>query len=381
MRMPIFRRMKHRGAIIPIVLLSSLLFTACGGNSPTILNPTGPVAVQEANLFWFILAVATLVFVVVEAVLIWSIIRYRERPNTPAPRQIHGNNTIEIIWTVAPSLFLFAVLTGTIYTMFNLTNISSTNGSIPEIRVAAVGHQWWWEFDYPNQHVNNADTLYLPQGSVVHMDLQSSNVIHSFWVPSITGKTDVIPGHLNQKIFRADQVGEYHGQCAEYCGTQHAHMYFNVIVLDTNAFNAWVSNEQQSARTPTDALALQGQKIFTGSGGCTGCHGIVGVNLNSFDAAKTNSGLSATALVGPNMTHFAERRFIAGGVLIASEGHNWANEQACQLVNGKLANKDNCGLYQWLHDPQAVKPGNDMVISSLSDSQIYALIAYLQSLK
>ena len=229
MRIPIFRRMKHRGAIIPIVLLSSLLFTACGGNSPTILNPTGPVAVQEANLFWFILAVATLVFVVVEAVLIWSIIRYRERPNTPAPRQIHGNNTIEIIWTVAPSLFLFAVLTGTIYTMFNLTNISSTNGSIPEIRVAAVGHQWWWEFVYPNQHVKNADTLYLPQGSVVHMDLQSSNVIHSFWVPSITGKTDVIPGHLNQKIFRADQVGEYHGQCAEYCGTQHAHMYFNEI--------------------------------------------------------------------------------------------------------------------------------------------------------
>src|SRR6266513_2393517 len=177
--MPIFRRMKHWGAIIPILLLSSLLFTACGGNSPTILNPTGPVAVQEANLFWFILAVATLVFVVVEAVLIWSIIRYRERPNTPAPRQIHGNNTIEIIWTVAPSLFLFAVLTGTIYTMFNLTNISSTNGSIPE------------------------------------------------------------------------------------------------------------------------------------------------------------------------------RRFIAGGVLIASEGHNWANEPACQIVNGKLANKDNCGLYQWLHDPQA----------------------------
>ncbi len=96
MRMPIFRRMKHWGAIIPVVLLSSLLFTACGGNSPTILNPTGPVAQQEANLFWFILAVATLVFVVVEAVLIWSIIRYRERPNTPAPRQIHGNRWLRL---------------------------------------------------------------------------------------------------------------------------------------------------------------------------------------------------------------------------------------------------------------------------------------------
>jgi len=107
--------MKHWGAIIPVVLLSSLLFTACGGNSPTMLNPTGPVAAQEAGLFWFILAVATIVFVAVEAVLIWSIIRYRERPNTPAPRQIHGNNTVEIIWTVAPSIFLFAVLANHLY--------------------------------------------------------------------------------------------------------------------------------------------------------------------------------------------------------------------------------------------------------------------------
>jgi len=159
-------------------------------------------------------------------------------------------------------------------------------------------------------------------------------VIHSFWIPSITGKTDVIPGHDNQKIFRADQVGEYRGECAEYCGTQHAHMNFNVIVLDTNAFNAWVSNEQQSAQNPTASLAQQGQKLFKGSGGCTGCHGIVGVNLDSFQAAKTSSGLDASGLVGPNLTHFAERRLIAGGILIASDGHNWANDPACQLVNG-----------------------------------------------
>ena len=381
MRMPIFRGMKHWGKVLPVVLLSSLLFAACGGNSPTILNPTGPVAAQEANFFWFILVVATFVFVVVEGVLIWSIIRYRERANMPAPRQTHGNNTIEIIWTIVPSVFLFAVLGGTIYTMFNLSNISSTNASIPSIQVAAVGHQWWWEFDYPNQHVVTADTLYLPQGAVVNVDLISRNVIHSFWVPSITGKTDVIPGHLNTKIFRADVPGEYRGMCAEYCGAQHAHMNFNVVVLDTNAFNAWVSNEQQHAQTPTDALALQGQKIFTGVGGCTGCHGIVGVNLNSFDAVQTTSGLPTTALVGPNLTHFAERQLIAGGVLTTSDGHDWANEPACQLVNGKLVDKNSCGLYLWLHDPQSVKPGNDMVIGSLTDSQIYALIAYLQSLK
>src|SRR6266581_8139284 len=150
--------MKHRGAIIPIVLLSSLLFTACGGNSPTILNPTGPVAQQEANLFWFILAVATLVFVVVEAVLIWSIIRYRERPNTPAPRQIHGNNTVEIIWTIAPSLFLFAVLIGTIYTMFGLNQFSVNR----QIEIRVVGHQWWWEFDYLHENIVTADEIHIP---------------------------------------------------------------------------------------------------------------------------------------------------------------------------------------------------------------------------
>jgi cytochrome c oxidase subunit 2 len=379
--MPIFRGMKHWGKIIPVVLLSSLLFAACGNNPLTMLNPTGPVASQEAGLFWFILSVATFIFVVVEGVLIWSIIRYRERPNSPAPRQIHGNNTIEIIWTVLPSLFLFAVLAGTIYTMFGLQNISSTNGSIPQIQVRAVGHQWWWEFDYPNQHVVTADTMYIPKGAVVNMGLRSNNVIHSFWVPSITGKTDVIPGHDNQKIFRADQVGEYRGECAEYCGTQHAHMTFFVVVLDTSAFNAWLSNEQQHAQNPTSSLALQGQKFFSGAGGCTACHGIVGVNLDSFDATKTSSGLSATSLVGPNLTHFAERNLIAGGVLVASDGHSWANDPACQLVNGQLADKNSCGLYQWLHDPQGVKPGNDMVISSLTDAQIYQLIAYLQSLK
>src|SRR6059058_1690213 len=260
--MPIFRRMKHRGAIIPIVLLSSLLFTACGGNSPTILNPTGPVAAQEAGLFWFILAVATIVFVAVEAVLIWSIIRYRERPNTPAPRQIHGNNTVEIIWTVAPSIFLFAVLAGTIYTMFNLQNISGTSGA-GRLEVQVVGHQWWWEFDYPNQHIVTADTLYVPKGWVIQAYLISNNVIHSFWIPEITGKTDVIPGHNNHQIFRADQAGVYRGICAEYCGTQHAHMEFNVVVFDRyDEYTSWISSQQRAAQTPTDALALSGQKLF-----------------------------------------------------------------------------------------------------------------------
>src|SRR5438132_12489096 len=131
--------MKRWAIILPLMLLSSLLFAACG-NSPTITEPKGIVASQEAGLFWFILVVATIVFVAVEGWLIFSIVRYRERPNMPQPRQIHGNNTVEIIWTVAPSIFLFAVLGGTIYTMFGLQNVPLTF-----LPVNVVAHQWWWE--------------------------------------------------------------------------------------------------------------------------------------------------------------------------------------------------------------------------------------------
>src|SRR5713101_9464034 len=174
MRMPFFRGMKRWGILLSAMFLSSLLFAGCGGNSPSILNPEGPVADREAGLFWFILVVATIVFVFVEGWLIFSIVRYRERPNMPQPRQIHGNNTVEIIWTVAPSIFLFAVLAGTIYTMFGLQNISGSN---PPVEVQVVGHQWWWEFNYPHDHVVTADTLYIPRGSVITADLISNNVI------------------------------------------------------------------------------------------------------------------------------------------------------------------------------------------------------------
>ncbi len=375
MRTSLFRGKRRWGLLIPAVLFSSLLFASCSGDPANIIDTAGPVANKEAGLFWFILGVATFIFVVVEAVLIYTIIRYRARPNSPEPRQLHGNNTIEIIWTVVPSIFLFAVLAGTIYTMFGLQQPAGNH-----LEVKAVGHQWWWEFDYPAQHIVTADTLYVPKGTVVQVDLVSNNVIHSFWIPALAGKTDVIPGHDNTRWFTADTAGTYVGECAEYCGTQHAHMQFNVVVYDSaDQFNTWVSSQQQAAATPSGTLAQQGLQIFKGEGGCQACHGIVGVNLNTSDDPKGQS------LVGPNLTHFGSRSLIAGGVLAvsngASNGHSWANDPACQLVKGKLANPDSCGLYKWLHDPQGVKPGNDMVIGSLTDDKIYALIAYLQSLQ
>ena len=376
MRMPKLRGMKRWGLILSAVLLSSLLLAACGENSPSILNPSGPVAHSEANLFWFILVVATIVFVAVEALLIVSIVRFRERPNSPAPAQTHGNNTVELIWTIVPSVFLFIVLVGTIYTMFGLTNFTSANSRPLQIRV--VGHQWWWEFDYLNEHVVTADELVIPVGTRIEAQLLSQNVIHSFWVPELFGKTDVVPGHNNMSIFQADNIGTFRGQCTEFCGLQHAHMNFEVIVKSQDDYNTWLSAQEQSASsTPTDPTALAGQKLFLGSGGCQGCHGIVGVNLK--DDQHLNSGADASVLVGPNLTHFGSRREIAGDVL------QW-DPATCVVVtgsNGQPTIKDPgaCGLYQWLKDPQAVKPGNDMVIRSLSDTEIAQLIAYLESLK
>jgi cytochrome c oxidase subunit 2 len=373
--MPLFRGMKHWGKLLPVMLLSSLLLASCGENSPSILNPSGPVASKEANLFWFILIVATIVFVVVEGLLIYSIVRFRERPNSPMPTQIHGNNTVEIIWTIVPSVFLFIVLVGTIYTMFGLTTFSSSNNRTLEIRV--VGHQWWWEFDYLNEHIVTADELVIPVGTRIEAHLLSQNVIHSFWVPELFGKTDVIPGHANMSVFQADQVGEYRGQCTEFCGLEHAHMNFYVIVKSQDEYNTWVTAQEQSASTtPTDPTALAGQKLFLGSGGCQGCHGIVGVNLK--DDQHLNSGADASVLVGPNLTHFGSRNQIAGGVL------TW-DPASCVVVSGsdgqpKIENPNACGLYQWLKDPQAVKPGSDMVIRSLSDTEIAQLIAYLETL-
>src|SRR5215472_6887779 len=337
--MPKFRGMKRWGLILSVVLLSSLILAACGENSPTILNPAGPVALKESNLFWFILVVATIVFVAVEAALIYSIVRFRERPNSPAPVQTHGNHTIELIWTIVPSVFLFVVLVGTIYTMFGLTSFTSANNRPLEIRV--VGHQWWWEFDYLNEHIVTADELVIPVGTRVEAQLLSQNVIHSFWVPELFGKTDVVPGHNNMSIFQADHVGTFRGQCTEFCGLQHAHMNFYVIVKSLDDYNAWVTSQQQAAaKTPTDPNALAGQKLFLGSGGCQGCHGIVGVNL------KSENDPLAKSLVGPNLTHFGSRRQIAGGIL------TW-DPASCVVVAGsngqpKIQNPDACGLYQWL---------------------------------
>jgi cytochrome c oxidase subunit 2 len=224
--------------------------------------------------------------------------------------------------------------------------------SASSLHVRAVGHQWWWEFQYEDTSpvLVTGDELHVPVGTVVHVDLTSDNVIHSFWIPQLTGKTDVIPGHDNSLVFKADTAGNYRGECGEYCGTQHANMNFVVVADQPDAYSAWLNGQMALAATPTTDQQKSGQSLFMHAG-CAGCHTITGVNAQPGQKGPT---------IGPNLTHFGSRQLIAGGVLSNTPEN----------------------LAKWLADPQGIKPGNDMVLPQpLDPSQISDLVAYLESLK
>ncbi len=385
MRMPVFRRTKTKRWLVILsgLLLSSILFAACGEQSPSILDTAGPVADNEKTLFWVIIIVATVVFLGVEGALIYSISRFRDRPGRPNPQQLHGDLRLELIMTAIPALFLLIILGFTIRGLIQVSPEAEPAASAdhPKIKVIAIGHQWWWEFYYPEWKFNTADSMHIPVGATVHVDLYSNNVIHSFWVPNLTGKTDLVPGHSNTKWFIADKSGTYEGICAEFCGAQHANMRFNVIAENNDTFQTWVSTQQQAATTPAPSndkhSAAQGLSVFQNA--CTSCHGIVGVNnVTAYADTKRDCDKNpdrdpkGACLLGPNLTHFGSRGLIAGGVLTN-------NIEACQDPNDpKLY--ENCNLAKWLRDPQGIKPGNDMNVQ-LNDDQIRALVAYLENLK
>lgn len=345
-------RLKRWTAVALLALVASAILSACGDNSATITNPQGPVALRESNIWWFILILASVIFFGVTIVLLISVFRFRARPDAPEARQIHGNTTIEIIWTAVPTLVLFGILAVTVSTMFSLAKPADPN----TLNVTALGHQWWFEFRYPNNgNVVTADELHVPVGTTVDVKLFTDNVIHSFWIPELAGKTDMIPGHDNRLWFKADKTGTYRGECAEFCGAQHAHMDFYVVVQDQAAYSAWLAQQQLGPANPAAGTAeARGQAVFR-SAGCSGCHAI-------------GTPPKGAVLIGPNLTHFGSRGYIAGGVLTNTT--------------------DN--LKQWVYNAQGVKPDSDMPsfdgsaapqFKQLTPSQLDDLVAYLQSLK
>ncbi len=213
-----------------------------------------------------------------------------------------------------------------------------------QMTVKVIGHQFWWEYQYPDLGITTATELVIPTDKVVNLELSSVDVIHSFWVPQLNGKTDAFPNHVNVTWIQANTPGAYYGQCAELCGAGHANMRVVVVAKTQEEFDQWVKQQQAGPVEPTEALAQQGQQILS-AGACIGCH--------------TISGTAANGKTGPNLTHAGSRAWIAGGMLNNTEGN----------------------LRRWLANPPAVKPGSIMPNLNLTKTEIDALTAYLQSLK
>jgi cytochrome c oxidase subunit 2 len=278
--------------------------------------------------------------IVVSVALAIILLRFRERPGADGlPRQIRGHTALELAWTIAPALVLLVIAIPTIQVVFRTQGAAAPPNAL---QVTVRGWQWWWEFRYPGLDVVTANELRLPVGRPVVFTLDGPDVIHSFWVPQLGGKRDVVPGRLNRITLTPDRAGEYWGQCAEFCGASHANMGLRVIVEEPAAFDRWVAAQTAPPPEP-DGAAAEGKAIYVRSA-CVGCHTIRGV--------------SAGAL-GPDLTHFGSRALFGAGL--------WPNDPE--------------HLVPWLKDPPALKPGAKMPNLALTDDEAGALAAYLMSLK
>lgn len=325
-----------------IYLISAgLLLSGCSLTDLRVLNPGGYIAGKETSLFWIVLAMSAVVFLIVDGGLVVILIRNHERKGDGAPpRQIYDNRLIEAIWTGIPVVIVVALFVMTVVTM---RAVAAPAPSPNDVNVSVVGHQWWWEFDYPGLGIKTANEMHIPVGAKVQISLTSVDVIHSFWVPELAGKTDVIPGQNNTMWLTSDKVGTYVGQCAEFCGAEHARMYFRVIVQSQADYAAWVANMQKPPAPPTDPVAIQGKQLVT-QGVCQGCHTIDGTNMKG--------------TIGPNLTHLFSRDTFAGG--------SYPLTQENMII--------------WLQDSGSMKPGNDMQNVHVPDQDLQAILAYLSTL-
>ncbi len=343
-RLPNFIR--YAGVLMAVAAL--LAAAGCSG-LPAMLKPASENASSIANLIWVTFGIAAVVFVIVEGVLMLTIARYRNKPGAGMPRQSTGNTAVEIAWTAIPAIALAVVFALTLGTLNYLTTAPTwAKGASPtqHVNVRIIGHEWWWEIQYPDLGITTANEIHVPVGADVSFKIESTDVIHSFWVPQMGGKTDAIPGHINNSWWHVTEAGRFTGQCAEYCGTEHALMRLVVYADPPDTFNAWMAN-QKSPPLATDKLAPDeklGQQIVM-THACTACHYI--------------QGTKAVGRIGPDLTHFASRSTFAGA---SFENHG---------VN----------VGAWVYDPQKMKPGNKMPGLGLSLAEAQMVAVYMESLK
>lgn len=335
------RPLRHFRTLIALAIAFGLLAFAlpglAGPNPQTTLEPKSEVARLIDQLLDNIVLWCVIIFVLVEGALIVTVVRYRRRPGGPAPRPIHGNTPLEILWTVIPAIILALIAVPTVKTIFKIDAVPKN-----ALQIDVIGHQWWWEFRYPQYGIITANELHIPEGRDVAFTLTSVDVIHSFWVPAFGGKRDVIPGRTNHMWFNAAATGTFPGQCTEFCGVSHANMLFKVMSVKPAEFDAWVAQQKAPVPAPdSTSLAARGLAIYT-KGQCVACHMIDGVSYG---------------VLGPNLTKVATRTTIAAG-MYPNDAEN---------------------LKAWIKNAPGRKPGSLMMNMNLSDSDVEALAAFLQT--
>lgn len=313
---------------------ATLLLTGCGETHPqSILHPVGPAAEAIAWLTWLMVGVYSVVFVAVMVLLAVALWR-RRRGAGGGP----GVRFVFIAGVVVPGLVLAVMLWFTIGTTLELRR--------PEtgLTIRVVGNMWWWHVEYPEHGIVTANELHVPVGVPVRVELSATDVVHSFWVPNLAGKMDMLPGHPTVFWLQADQAGVYRGQCAEYCGLQHAWMAFDLVALPPAGFEAWVAERRAPPAPPQTPAERRGAEVYA-EAGCGTCHAV--------------RGSDPIGNIGPDLTHVGSRRTLAAGRIPNTDG----------------------ALAGWIANPQAIKPGNAMPGTFLPPADLHALVAYLRSLR
>lgn len=316
----------------------------------SVLHPAGPLAERILGLWDLMYWVCVAVFVLVILALLTAVLRRRPKisdeedlPGPPPPRTHRRLVTVIGAATAVTVLLLFVLLTASVAT-------GRATASLPgdPLVLEVTGKQWWWQVEYehsiPSEAITTANEIHIPVGRPVKIDLLSTDVIHSFWVPALHGKRDLIPGRPNVTWIQADRPGVYRGQCAEFCGFQHAHMGLLVIAEPPERFRAWAEAQRQSSVPPRTPLQVRGKQLVERLP-CANCH--------------TIRGTQASGKLGPDLTHVASRRTLAAGTMPNTRGH----------------------LGGWILDPQSVKPGNLMPPTAMSSEEMNAVLAYLEILE
>ena len=328
-----------------LILILAASAGGCIMGNESAFNPAGPQAGRINSLWWYMFVTATIVWVVVVIALLHAARRGHSRAAPEDSDEINHRMKKPVIAAAAISA---VILVGTLIYSVNTGEALASLPSDKALRIRITGHQWWWEAEYMDpvsgNQVTTANEIHIPVGEPVQIIGTSPDVIHSFWVPNLTGKKDLIPGHTTALWLQADKAGIYRGQCAEFCGHQHAKMAVLVLAEPRSQFNAWYNSQLQPAAPPSDSMSQAGEKIFM-SKGCPLCH--------------TIGGTRAFGRIGPPLTHIASSYTLAAGTLKNTRGN----------------------LAGWIVDPQKIKPGVRMPPNDLSGTELQALLSYLETLK